>query len=126
MIVLFVVGCGASSNVDGGFEPAETLVLDGVYESRVSVEKGEMIALDILVPFKKGYRIVGVSFDPDMLRLEHYLEYEGDGMTRARYVYAVLMDGTSDLLVKMEPLAGGNVEIYKQVTVKVGGETGLF
>ena len=126
MIVLFVAGCGASSSVNGSFDPTDTMVLDDAYESNVSVEKGDIIALDVLIPLAKGYRIVGASFDPSVFRLEHYLEYDDDGATRARYMFTALMDGTSDILIKMEPLSGGNVDIYKQVSVKIGGDNGLF
>lgn len=126
MVILFVAGCGASSALDGGFDPTDTLMLDGDYESNISIEKGDTLALDVLIPLAKGYKIVGASFDPSMLRLEHYLEYDDDGATRARYMFTALMDGASDILIKMEPLSGGDVDIYKQISVKIGGDSGLF
>lgn len=126
MIILFVAGCSASSSVNGGLDPSETLVLDDDYEYNVSLDKGDLFALDMLIPITKGYRIVGTSFDPVMFKLEHYLEYTEYGESRARYLFLVLAEGASDILVKMEPLAGGAMDVYKQVNVKVGGNTGLF
>jgi len=126
IVILFFVGCGVSSVEDGGFDPTETLVLDGQYESSVTLEVGETFALDMLIPLEKGYRIVGASFDPDMLGLEHYLEYNDEGARRAVYMFTTLVKGMSDVLVKMKPLSGGGVDIYKQVSVKVGGDDGFF
>ena len=126
MIVLFFAGCGASSSVNGDFDPVETMELDGEYESNVSVEIGEIFALDMFIPLSKGYTIIGASFDPSMFKLEHYLEYDDDGTPRARYLFMVLADGASDILIKMEPLSGGDVVVYKQIGVMVGGDRGLF
>ena len=126
IVVLFLCGCGASSALDGGFDPAEILMLDNDYESSISINKGEMFALDMLIPFAKGYRIIGASFDPIMFRLEHYLEYEDDGATRARYMFLALEDGASDVLIKMQPLSGGDVNIYKQVSIKIGRNNSFF
>jgi hypothetical protein len=96
MVILVFVGCGVSSSVNGGFEPVEILVLDDDYESTISLNKGEIFALDILIPFAKGYRVIGASFDPSMLRLEHYLEYDDDGSIRTRYMFLTLAEGVSD------------------------------
>lgn len=124
--ILVLAACSASSSVDGGFEPAETVFLDGEYEYTTSVEQGEVVALDVLIPSQKGYKVVGASFDPDMLRLDHYLEYDDDGTRRARYIFTPIAEGTNDVLVKMTPLSGGDIEIYKQVTIHVVKDEGLF
>ena len=123
IIILFFAGCGASVGVDSGIEPTETLDLDGEFESSMSLEKGDVIGLDMRLPVKSGYRIVGAAFDPSLLRLEHYLEYDDDGEARAEYLFSLLADGASDILIKMQPMAGGDVEIYKRVSVIIGRTT---
>ena len=126
IIVLLFAGCGASVGVDSGVEPTETLDLDGEFEFSVSLEKGDVLGLDMRLPVKSGYKVVGASFDPSMFRLEHYLEYGDDGEPRAEYLFTMLADGASDILVKMQPVTGGDVEIYKRVGVIVGEDDGLF
>ena len=125
MFILFMWGCGASFDADGGVEPTETLVVDGGFEFAETIEKGEILALDMRVPVKSGYVVVGASFDPEVLRLEHFLTYD-DGEPRARYLFMALANGTSDILVKMQPVGGGQVELYKRVTVNVGDNDTLF
>lgn len=125
-IILSVSGCGASLGVQSGVEPTETLDLDGEFEFSVALEKGDVLGLDMRRPVKSGYRIVGASFDPSLFRLEHYLEYGDDGEARAQYVFTLLADCASDVLIKMEPVGGGNTEIYKRVTIFVGEDDGLF
>jgi hypothetical protein len=125
VVVLVFSGCGASSSVNGGFDPAQTLDLDGGYEFTVSIEKGEVLALDMPVPSKGKYIIVGASFDPAILRLERYLEY-GAAQRRARYLFTAQENGSTDVLVKMQPKGGGNVDVYKRVTVGVGSSSTLF
>ena len=112
--------------VDTGIEPTKTLDLDGEFEFSQSLEKGDVLGLDMRLPVKSGYRIVGAAFDPSMFRLEHYLEYNDDGVPRAEYLFTLLADGASDILIKMQPIAGGNVEIYKRVGVIIGKDDGLF
>lgn len=126
IFVLFLHGCFASSDVNGGFDPGETLWLDDDFSEALSIEKDETFALDVRVPEKKGYRLVGASFDPTMLRLEHYLTYDDDGEPRARYIFTALGNGTSDVLVKMEPVSGGDPEVYRMVSVNVSEDDGLF
>jgi hypothetical protein len=125
-ILLFFVGCGASVGVDSGIEPTEILDLDGEFEFSQSLEKGDVLGLDMRLPVKSGYRIVGAAFDPSMFRLEHYLEYDDDGQARAEYLFTLLADGASDILIKMQPMAGGDIEIYKRVGVIIGDDDGLF
>lgn len=60
--ILSLAGCGASLSGDGGVEPTEVLDLDGQYESKVSIEKEEIVALDVRIPKKA-----------DMILLEHPL-----------------------------------------------------
>lgn len=124
--ILSLAGCGASLSGDGGVEPTEVLDLDGQYESKVSIEKEEIVALDVRIPKKSGYDLVGASFDPEVLQLVHYLTYEDDGQPRAQYMFQAMEDGGTTVLIKMQPLGGGNVEVYKQVVVTIGTDRGLF
>lgn len=124
--VLLAAGCGASLGVESDIEPTKTLVLDDEFESTVSLERGDVLGLDMRLPGKSGYKVVGASFDPSLFRLDHFLEYKADGESRAQYLFALLADGASDILIKMQPLAGGDVEIFKRVSVTIGEDDGLF
>lgn len=124
--VLAVAGCSGASSVDGGLNPVETLVLDDEYAATLNVEEHEIFALDVIRPVAKGYRISGAFFDPSILRMERYLEYEEDGEPRARYLFAGLAGGACDVLVRMVPDGGGEMEVYRQVTVTVGRAKGWF
>ncbi|MGE4421153.1 MAG: hypothetical protein AB7D39_02545 [Pseudodesulfovibrio sp.] len=90
------------------------------------MEKNQVFAMDVLRPTAKGYYITGAAFDPEMLRMERYLEYDDDGEPRARYLFTALQEGSTDVLVRMTPVAGGDVVTYRQVTVTIGSGGGLF
>ncbi len=36
-----------------------------------------------------------------------------------KYIFTAIAAGASDVLVKMQPVGGGDVEIYKRVTISV-------
>ncbi|EGB14019.1 hypothetical protein DND132_0804 [Pseudodesulfovibrio mercurii] len=100
--------------------------MDDGYATALSVEKDDVFALDVLRPTAKGYRITGAAFDPEMLRMERYLEYDDDGEPRARYLFTALAEGATDVLIRMSPEAGGEVDVYRQVTVTIGKGRGFF
>lgn len=126
MFVLLAVGCGASLNGEGGVEPTDTLFLDDDFEFSATIEKGEVLAIDMREPIQSGFTIIGASFDPEVLSLVNYLKYKDDGKLRAQYMFQALVDGTTDVLVKMEPVGGGDVNMYKRVTINVGESDSLF
>lgn len=132
MLVSFIVcvfmltACFSSSSIETGLNPAELIEIDDDYSTEILLERGEVLAVDMPNPLAKGYRISGASFDPSMVRMERFLEYSEDGDSRARYLFTVLMDGSSDILIKMEPLQGGTEEVYRQITVSTGESKGLF
>ena len=125
MILLFLWGCGASLGVDSGIETTKVLFLDDGFELSVPIQKDDVLGLDLRLPGSGGYRVVGAAFDPAMFSLLNYIEYSDDGVARARYLFKVLENGTSDILVKMRS-GEGPVEIYKRVTVNVAEPTGFF
>lgn len=124
--LLLFAGCAGSSSVDGGLNPTETIVLDEDFSAAIAVEKGDVFALDMQSPQTKGYRISGAFFDPDMLRMERFLEYDDDGQARARYLFTAVAEGATDVLIRMTPEGGGDAVIYRQVTVTVGKGKGWF
>lgn len=124
--ILVLSACSGSSSVNGGLSPVETIVLDDEYTAALEVEKNQVFAMDVLRPTAKGYYITGAAFDPEMLRMERYLEYDDDGEPRARYLFTALQEGSTDVLVRMTPVAGGDVVTYRQVTVTIGSGGGLF
>lgn len=126
IFILVFSACSGSSSVNGGLSPAETIVLDSGYTASLGVEKGDVFALDMLRPEGKGFRITGAAFDPQMLRMERYLEYDDDGEPRARYLFTALEEGATDVLIRMAPEGGGEVDVYRQVTVTVGKGGGWF
>lgn len=126
MIVLAFLGCSAGSSVETGISPSTTLTLDEQYETIVHASRGDVLAFDMAVPVDKGYVLSGASFDPNMLRMERYVEYQDSGTPRAHYLFTVLTEGASDVLVKMAPVAGGESEIYRQVTVTTAKSDGWF
>jgi len=126
IIVLFALGCGASFSNEGGIEPTETLDLDNEFEVSVKIEKEDVLGVDLREPFKSGYKLIGASFDPEILSMVHFLQYVDDGEQRVQYMFQPHADGTTDILFKMEPISGGDVEVYKRVTVNVGNKGSLF
>ncbi len=120
IFILFSVGCAASYVGQGGVEPTETLTMDGEFERAMTIEKMDILGVDMPTPFKGGCKIVGVSFDPAILFLVHFLRYDVEGLPRVQYMFQPVSDGTTDVLFKMEPLGGGDVEVYKRVTINVG------
>lgn len=127
IFVLFALGCGASYSNGGGVEPTETLDMDGDFELSVKIDREDILGVDMREPFKSGYKIVGASFDPDILSMVHFLQYTDDGDQRVQYMFQPEVDGTTDILFKMEPLSGGGeAEIYKRVTVNVGVNDSIF
>lgn len=126
IFILLIWGCSASSGVNGGFEPDETLYLDEEFSTSFSIGKGEVFALDVVVPTEKGVKLVGASFDPVMMRLDHYLEYAEDGVSRVRYIFTALAVGVSDILIKMEPDSGGDPQVYRMVSANVEDDEGFF
>ncbi|BCS87573.1 hypothetical protein [Pseudodesulfovibrio sediminis] len=119
--ILSICGCSGSSSVDGGLNVSEILTLDNEYESEISTETDQMFALDMNNPLAKGHKLTGASFDPSLLRMERFIEYEDDGM-RARYLFTALMDGKCEVLIKMQAISGGEEEVFKRVSVTIGGE----
>ena len=126
VFILAICGCSGVSSVDGGLEPVETIVLDDEYSATISVDKGDVFALDMLDPVRKGYTVTGAFFDPGVLIMERYITYEDDGESRARYLFTATGDGTTDVLVKMRRSSGGEEEIYKTVSVRIGKGGGWF
>lgn len=124
--ILFLAGCGASLTGENGIEPTEILELDDDFDAKATIKKNEVVGLDMRVPTKSGYKLVGASFDPEILKLVHFLVYEDEGQPRAQYMFQGVSDGASSVLVKMEPLAGGDVDIYKVIVVNVGDGNGFF
>ncbi|MCJ2164179.1 hypothetical protein [Pseudodesulfovibrio sp. S3] len=121
IFVLFVGGCAGSFSEDGGLEPVETIVLDDDFAAQISVARADVFALDMINPVHKGHRISGAFFDPSMLRMERFIEYDNEGELRARYLFSALADGSSDVLIKMVPVSGGDQVVFKQVSVSVSG-----
>lgn len=123
MVVLLLAGCGVfygeGGGVDGTVEPDEVIFLDDDFELTESVSKGDTLGIDMPVPVKNGKIIVGASFDPALLRLDHFLEYAEDGQPRVQYLFLTMEVGATDVLVKMQPGAGGDTEIYKRITVSI-------
>jgi len=126
ILVLFLCGCGASLGVDSGVEPTTTVALDDNFEFSVDAEKGDVLGLDMPQPNQVGYHIEGAAFDPTVFRLDHFLNYDRDGSRRVQYMFTVLENGVSDILIKMRNGTEGRVELFKRVTVNVGGDHGLF
>ena len=126
MFILFLSGCSALSSGNAVTEASQFLRLDGDFEAEASIEKGETVALDMRKPEKSGYAVVGASFDPKMLALVNYLVYDDEGQGRVQYMFQALVNGTSDVLVKMEPKVGGETEVFKRVTVHVGEDDSFF
>ncbi|NDV19006.1 hypothetical protein GO013_06185 [Pseudodesulfovibrio sp. JC047] len=127
LVCLFgLAGCFGSVADQTGLNPAERIEIDDDYATEVVVDRGDVLAVDLASPLGKGYRISAASFDPSMIRMERFLEYTEGEERRVRYLFTVLMDGTSDILIKMRPIDGGAEEVFRQVTVKTNAQDGLF
>ncbi|WP_272700166.1 hypothetical protein [Desulfovibrio sp. Fe33] len=100
--------------------------MDDEYGAAVNVKKNDVFALDVSSPSSKGYRISGAAFDPEMLRMERYLEYDGDSGPRARYLFSALVEGATDVLIRMTPEGGGEAVVYRQVAVSIGSGGAWF
>jgi len=123
MIVLLIAGCGASYDASTGLSPVRILDLSDGFDFAATIERGEVLALDLNQPVRSGHTLVGASFDPAVLRLERYLERDG---ASARYLFTGMENGLTDVLIKMEPREGGEAVVYKRISVTVGGRSTLF
>lgn len=126
MIVLSCSACGASYGVGGDVEPNIVLDFDNEFELVETVEQGELIALTMRSPEKSGHVIIGASFDPEILMLVRFHDYEEDGVRRKAYIMEAVKDGLSDVVIKMRSESTGLVEVYKRAQIKVGERPGLF
>jgi len=119
-IIIFVLpGCGLFTGEIGGISPDKVIILDDVYDPSVTIGKGEYIAVDMYEPSASNYRIVGAFFDPTMLDLVSYVRQEEQTPQRVQYLFKTLENGSTTILIKMEPISGGTVEVYKSVSVNV-------
>lgn len=125
-VILLSMGCGVFSSVESGVEPTEVLILDGGYEFAETIEKGEILALDMREPVKSGYEIIGASFDPAVLNLVQFLNIQSEKGPRVQYMFKAMADGMTDVLIKMKPTSGGDAEVYKRISVNVGNDDRLF
>ncbi|CCH47277.1 hypothetical protein [Pseudodesulfovibrio piezophilus] len=126
IFILFFVGCGVFYSDEDGVDSMKTLFLDDGFEFVVNIEKGESHAVDMPEPKTAGYVIVGASFDPHLLKLIHYTKYEKQDETRVQYAFKALADGSSDILVKMVPVKGGDSVLYKRISINVGDKRSVF
>ncbi len=125
-LMLLLCGCGMFFGGSEQDSPSKTLTLDEEFEYSVTISKDDLLELDIPQPTQAGYSIEGAAFDPSMLSLEHFFNSSDEGARRVRYIFRALQDGISDVLIKMRKEKDGRVEMYKRVTVNVGGAQGLF
>lgn len=125
-IVLFCAGCGASYSMQDGVEPNIILNFDDGFEMSETIEKDEYVALTMRSPEKKGHMIIGASFDPDILSLVRFHDYEEDGEERKAYLFRAVQNGLTDVVVKMRSEATGITEVYKRARIKVGERSGFL
>lgn len=126
MIILFSAGCGASLDVADGIEPNIILDFDNEYELAETIEKDWLVGLTMRSPEKSGHVIIGASFDPDILKLVHFYDYEEDGVRRKAYILKAVADGLSDVVIKMKELKSGDIMVYKRAQINVGESPGFF
>lgn len=126
IFILVLAGCFGGPSVESGIELEELVELNGEEIAEVFVEKGETFGMDMRDPSNEGGMILGASFDPTMLRMERYLAYEDDGLSRVQYIFTAIADGASEVVVKMKKTNSSVTEVYKRVIVKVGDDSGLF
>lgn len=124
MFILTSPGCFGGYSDNAGLEVSDVVFLDDDYEAEIAVEKGEVFGLDMPYPADGAYRVTGAFFDPELFRMERYLEYEEDGEPRVRYLFTAVADGAGDVNVKMRPASGGQEDVYRTVRVLVGGGSG--
>lgn len=124
--ILFLAGCAVFSDDSAGVEVSRLIELDDGFAFKKRVKKNTLLGVDMPQPSQSGHRIIGAAFDPDLLALVNFQEYQENGERRVRYVFEAMSDGSTDVLFKMEPVAGGSTEMYKQLTVTIGKNDTLF
>jgi len=119
IFLLLLAGCG--THFGGGDGPSPNVVIDLAeeYERNETVDKGDLVAVDMVEPRESGYRIIGAYFDPGTVRLVSYVRDDGSSRPRVRYVFEAIGKATTTLLFNIEPVAGGRVETYKRVTLVI-------
>lgn len=125
-IVLFAAGCGASLDVADDLEPNVVLDFDKDYELTETIEEGWLVALSMRSPEKKGHTVIGASFDPDILELVRFYDYQEDGVRRKAYILKAIKDGLSDVAIKMREDKTGTISVYKRAQINVGEIPGFF
>lgn len=130
LVLLFLTLCCAGCAYLGlggdDYSVDETLVLDGNQDFTAEIDTGETLLLDIRNPGSGGYKIKGASFDPNILRMEHFSTTEpGSGMTgdfgRIHYIFKALKPGETKIEIKIHRPWEKKVppEVYKRVTVRI-------
>ncbi len=124
MFVLFVSGCFGGYSDDAGLDVEEMAFLDNDYETEIQVDKGDVFGLDAARPAKEGITLTGASFDPELFRMERYVEYQEDGALRVRYLFTALADGAGDVNLKMREAGDRAEAVFRTVRVVVGSDSG--
>lgn len=121
VIILIVAGCFGGYSGDAGLDVSDVVPLDDEIQVEITVENGDVFGLDMPDPSAKGHAVTGASFDPALLRVERYLEYDDDGEPRLRYLFTAIGDGTTQVVIKMRT-SGGMSGIYRTAKVVIGEE----
>ena len=121
IFILILSGCFGGYSGEPDLDVSEIVFLDDAGEVGIEVEKGDIFGLDMPSPLGRGYATAGAAFDPGRFRMERYIEYDDDG-PRVRYLFTAIEAGTSEVSLKVRPVAGGEEEVHRTVRVVVDGE----
>lgn len=127
-LILFVIlcsGCVLTSNAGVGGQPDLVFSLDEASEFSQNIDLHDKVAIDVPWPGSEQ-SITGVSFDPGVLSLLHFFEVREDGNNHVRYVFTAEEPGTTAVIIKTAPDEGGAVQIYRQATITVESNPGVF
>ncbi|WP_147821150.1 hypothetical protein [Salidesulfovibrio onnuriiensis] len=120
-MVFLLAGCGTFFGGAGDLGDAAVYDLDGLFDTKIVLEKGDAFALDMDYPGQEGYAFEGAVFDPAYVRLDKYFEVKDEEnpgeIDRVQYLFTALQAGSTDISVKVCKPSDSSypVEVFKSV-----------
>lgn len=118
--LLFANGCGGRFDGQQGGGKVVKITFESPDNVQRSVAVGDVVALAVCLP--ESAKLVGVSFDPELLNMIHYLESREDEGIVLRCRFTVIAEGSTDLILKTRASESDPPVIYRRAILTTGQE----